>query len=77
MTKLTEEIEQAIFDNINRSDDKHAAAKAAAEVAKRYIEKAWNNRLEIYFEGKGDFKSYHKTEEGRLQQWLKENGITE
>lgn len=63
MTKL----EQEIFDAINKcySDATETEAKAAAEVAKTYIEKAW---IEGYY-------ALANTMEVSKDQWMKENGI--
>lgn len=46
-------------------------AKAAAEVAKKYIEKAWD------FKEEATFSSIAKIAFKTKAEWLKENGITE
>lgn len=81
MTKLEEEIRAAIdaiplIDNGSAGlphlyDDYNSYAKAAAEVAKKYIEKAFNSGMEsMGIKGDGAHIAL-------LKQWLKENGITE
>lgn len=76
MTKIEEEIKAVIPDfdtcELNGADEYNdLVAKAAAEVAKRYIEKAfeagWTN---------GHFGGDEKLPR-TTQEWLKENGITE
>lgn len=73
MTKLEEEIHKAMW---SREFDSSAdQAKAAAEVAKRYIERAWKDSKPQYTikpSGVG-----YNIFELDYQQWLKDNGITE
>lgn len=70
MTKLEEEISAAIIDEYEGSEphDRHAYYNKlgfiAAEVAKKYIDKA-------YDDGVGRKVIFYK------QQWMKDNGITE
>lgn len=85
MTKLEEEIRIAI-ENVpykriecelydcgyDLVEDYEATARAAAEVAKRYIEKAFD--AGNFYTAKGGMRSSH--DEDRAA-WLKENGITE
>jgi hypothetical protein len=74
MTKLEEEIRDAIAENSATYPDEEAV-KAAAEVAKRYIEKAWKDSKPQYTikpSGVG-----YNIFELDYQQWLKDNGITE
>lgn len=74
MTKLEEDIREAILSNIYKETademtdvEKEGIARAAAEVAKRYIEKAYDAGL-----GKQHlYQGQRKTKE----QWLTENGI--
>lgn len=94
MTRLEEEILAAIdavpmIDNRsyglpNLCDDYNGYAKAAAEVAKKYIKKAWSdsfaNTAEGYNQEIADYAWFDDEHESfilRRNQWLKENGITE
>jgi hypothetical protein len=70
MTKLEEEMVRAVWAT-RFSSDPSAGGKAAAEVAKKYIEKAFKDAIHHFFDGDG-----HVTIYGRLNDWLKENGIT-
>jgi phosphoglucomutase len=76
MTKLEEEIKKAIqkawdeYDSETASElYEHLEAKAAAEVAKRYIEKVWKFKEESSLSGNPEIA--FKT----LDQWFKENGV--
>lgn len=80
MTKLEEEMYKVINGNdwpprlgIPLTDELHemsvTEAKAAAEVAKRYIDKAFNAGLARTYLHQGQRKS--------KETWLKENGIIE
>lgn len=77
MTKLEEEILQAIKDADGEYDFEDEVfgleAKAAAEVARKYIEKAWKDRIIIFMESEND--DGFKSDNARMEAWLKENGI--
>lgn len=66
MTRLEQEIERCMIDN--RFDTLDNQVRAAAEVAKKYIEKAFDAGVDA-------------TDSGEIiisrPKWLKENGITE
>lgn len=66
-TKLEEEIDLAIM---RHSDAliKQEAITAAAEVAKRYIEKAFHN-------GQSSVNTRYGEYEQNFEEWAKENGI--
>jgi hypothetical protein len=67
MTKLEEDIFEAMG-KAWYSSNPNDYAKAAARVAKKYIEKAIKD-----FEGCGCCQPYHSGG----KEWLKENGVTE
>lgn len=80
MTKLEQEIAERLFENFKKDlleqSFEHMSiesfeddAKAAADVAKKYIERAWNC-------SKGFAESKHP-DAPSLSEWAKENGITE
>jgi len=70
MTKFEEEIEIAIIDSQYGDYDSGDMAKAAAEVAKKWMHAAWEGAVQIRVY-KGD--RYTIT----FEEWLKENGIIE
>lgn len=80
MTKLEEEMVDATWATRFNSDPA-AAGKAAAEVAKMYIVKAWHRAVlwRERYEGMGQVSEsdYEEDISKTMQQWLKENGITE
>jgi hypothetical protein len=70
LSNIEQEMQEVIEANMFRSDDKYAMAKAAASVARRYIEKAWEDAEENEYQ-------YHVNMIKRQtkEEWLKENGI--
>lgn len=80
MTKLEEDI-RATIKNLTLDDsslgklNKIVIAQAAAEVAKRYIEDAWDEG-EQYGEIKSEHANYDDLVRNKSE-WLKDNGITE
>lgn len=77
MTKLEQEIVYAVAEcefatkvNGEFCLESGNVAKAAAEVAKKYIEKVWKDRIVISMEP-DDFKS----DVARMEHWMKENGV--
>ena len=77
MTRLEEEIRHAIPDYDEVPDiylDQYweLVAKAAAEVAKKYIEGAFD--AGNFYTAKGGIRSTHDEDKA---EWLKEKGITE
>jgi hypothetical protein len=89
MTRLQEEIRAEIdkiplienkgFDTL--SDDYDGYAKAAAEIAKTYIEKAWNEAWGQSFIRNNAMAKYVAQENGitltpkTKDEWMKENGV--
>jgi len=76
MTKLEEEIFQEMIDvpddlNLTGFTLEKYQASRAAEVAKRYIEKAFADGT-IY----GRFEGQNKHWDQATKKWLKENGVT-
>jgi hypothetical protein len=68
MTKLEEEIYVALK-SAGMNKPNLQEVKAAAEVSKRYIEKAFEDAYDMPFTNGGE----HKTKAGRKDQWIKDN----
>lgn len=65
--------EEKCLDPLTKNWSYQATSRIAAEVAKKYIEKAWKDRIIIFMESEND--DGFKSDDARMEAWLKENGV--